>query len=150
MISITRTNSSDKDFAALVALLDADLAIRDGDDHAFYAQFNKTHTLQYALVARWGDEAVGSGAIRHHQEGIMEVKRMYVLPDFRGRGIAMRILQELENWTAELGYHRCILETGKQQPEAIALYQKAGYTLIDNYGQYAGVYNSVCMQKEVG
>jgi putative acetyltransferase len=80
----------------------------------------------------------------------MEVKRMYVLPAFRGRGIAMRILQELENWTAELGYHRCILETGKQQPEAIALYQKAGYTLIDNYGQYAGVYNSVCMQKEVG
>ena len=72
---------------------------------------------------------------------------MFVLPEYRGRGIASAVLSELEAWARELGYTRCILETGKKQPEAIRLYQKSGYTIIPNYGPYEQVENSVCMEK---
>jgi GNAT superfamily N-acetyltransferase len=79
----------------------------------------------------------------------MEVKRMYVPLEHRSQGIASLVLQELENWAKELGYKKCILETGKKQPEAIRLYEKCGYKSIPNYGQYAGVENSVCYEKVV-
>lgn len=74
---------------------------------------------------------------------------MYTLPESRGRGIAAKVLSDLENWTKELSFERCILETGKKQPEAIALYKKNGYKLIPNYGQYAEVENSLCFKKEL-
>jgi hypothetical protein len=66
MIIITRTNSDNTDFQQLVAELDADLKIRDGADHAFYAQFNKTDTLKYAIVAYDNDLPVGCGAKREY------------------------------------------------------------------------------------
>lgn len=149
MIIAKRTNSNDAHFQELVQLLDLDLKIRDGDDHAFYAQFNKTATIKYALVAYDGDVPVGSGAIRELSPDTMEVKRMFVLPDHRGKGIASVILQALETWSAELGYKKCILETGKNQPEAIALYKKRHYKIIPNYGQYQSMDNSVCFEKEL-
>jgi len=149
MIKLTRTNSDNADFLALVALLDADLKIRDGEDHAFYAQFNKTVNIRNAVVAYHAEKAVGSGAFRRYDETTAEIKRMYVKPGFRGQGIAVKILSELENWAAGMEFTACILETGQNQPEAIALYKKAGYTPIPNYGPYAGVYNSVCMRKEL-
>lgn len=75
---------------------------------------------------------------------------MFVKPECRGQGIAQAVLAELESWAGELGFKECVLETGKKQPEAIRLYQKSGYELIPNYGQYAGIENSVCMKKLVG
>jgi GNAT superfamily N-acetyltransferase len=80
----------------------------------------------------------------------MEIKRMYVTPASRKKGIATMILCELETWAAELSYENCILETGIKQPEAIELYKKNGYTVIPNYGQYAGVQTSVCFEKSIG
>lgn len=74
---------------------------------------------------------------------------MYTLPESRGRGIAAKVLSDLENWTKELSFKKCILETGKKQPEAIGLYKKNGYKLIPNYGQYAEVENSLCFKKEL-
>ncbi len=71
------------------------------------------------------------------------------MPGSRGKGIASKILAELEIWATELFYEKCILETGKKQPEAIALYKKNGYNIIPNYGQYAGVENSLCFEKEI-
>jgi GNAT superfamily N-acetyltransferase len=79
----------------------------------------------------------------------MEVKRMFVIQDYRKRGVATQILGELERWAMELSYARCILETGKMQPEAIELYSRYGYTVIPNYGQYAGIENSVCFEKKL-
>jgi GNAT superfamily N-acetyltransferase len=150
MVNIIRTNSDNPDFISLVKLLDADLAIRDGEDHPFYAQYNKIDKIKYAVVAYENDKPVSCGAIKDYAPGIMEVKRMYTLPKFRGKGIATKILIELERWVKELGYKKCILETGKKQPEAISLYKKNGYSLIPNYGQYAEAYNSVCFEKELG
>ena len=101
------------------------------------------------VVAYEHDRPVGCGAIKEFTPGIMEVKRMYTLPECRGKGFATKVLDELERWAAELGYVKCVLETGKRQPEAIGLYQKSGYRVIQNYGQYAGVENSVCFEKVV-
>ena len=149
-VSLKRTNSDDPHFRSLVAFLDADLAIRDGKDHAFFAQYNKIDAIKYVVVAYYDNEPAGCGAIKNFEGDTMEVKRMYVKPEFRGKGIARNVLRELEKWTAELGFTNCILETGKRQPEAIALYRTSGYELIPNYGQYANVETSVCMKKHVG
>ena len=72
---------------------------------------------------------------------------MFVNPDFRGKRIAAKVLNELENWATELGYERCILETGLKQPEAIALYERCNYQKIKNYDQYEGIEESVCYEK---
>ncbi|HEY9116189.1 MAG TPA: GNAT family N-acetyltransferase, partial [Roseivirga sp.] len=79
----------------------------------------------------------------------IEIKRMYVLENFRGQGVAGLILTELEKWAKELGYSQSVLETGKRQPEAISLYTKHGYEVTENYGQYQGVANSVCFKKHL-
>lgn len=149
MITIQRTNTRDSDFELLVKELDLDLKIRDGEDHAFYAQFNKTATLQFAVVAYDNDEPVGSGALRKLEPDVMEIKRMYVVPAKRGQGIGSQILAALEDWCRELGVKKCMLETGKNQPEAIRMYEKNRYRHIANYGQYQHVDNSVCFEKEL-
>ena len=147
MLRLIRTDSDNADFIDLVAHLDTDLALRDGKDHSFYAQFNKIDRIRFVVIAYENDLPAGCGAIKEFSPGIMEVKRMYTLPEFRGKGIAAKILLALENWAAELSYEKCILETGKKQPEAIALYTKSGYMITPNYGQYAGIENSVCFEK---
>lgn len=147
MITLKRTNSDDIDFINLVVLLDRDLAIRDGEDHAFYNQFNKTDKIKHALVYYENDIPVGCGAFREKESDKTEIKRMYVHPDHRKKGIASAILKELEIWAKEVGYTYTILETGKNQPEAINLYQKLNYTIIPNYPPYEKMDNSVCMKK---
>jgi putative acetyltransferase len=149
MISILRTSSDNSDFISLIKLLDADLAQRDGSDTLFYSQFNKLDKIKHVVVAYEDDKPVGCGAIKEFDASTMEVKRMYTLPECRGKGIATKVLTELEKWAVEMSYEKCVLETGKRQPEAIALYKKNGYKIIQNYGQYAGVENSVCFEKEV-
>ena len=149
MIQLKRTNSADKSFIDLVRLLDNELAKRDGDDHTFYAQFNKIDVIKHAIVAFENDQPVGCGAIKRYDDQTMEVKRMFTLPECRGKGVASKILTALESWAAELSFKKCILETGKRQPEAIQLYTKKGYQPIENFGQYAGVENSVCFEKEL-
>ncbi|WP_395045820.1 GNAT family N-acetyltransferase [Flavobacterium sp.] len=147
MITLKRTTSENQDFTNLVLLLDADLKIRDGQEHEFYAQINKTAILKNVIVCYENDIAVGCGAFREIDSQTVEIKRMFVLPDYRGKGIASKILSQLELWALELNYTQTILETGINQPEAIALYKKSGYLVTQNYGQYADAENSVCMKK---
>jgi GNAT superfamily N-acetyltransferase len=149
MATIKRTNSSDADFVSLVNMLDADLKVRDGEDHEFYHQFNAITNIKQCIVAHEKDMAIGCGGIKTYDSSSMEIKRMYVLPEHRGKGIAVKILSELESWAKELGFSSCILETGFNQPEAIALYKKSGYQIIENYGQYKGVENSICFEKKM-
>lgn len=149
MFTVKRTDSDNHDFIELVKHLDADLAERDGSEHSFYAQFNKIDKIKHVVVAYEEDKPIGCGAIKEYEPSVMEVKRMYTLPTHRGKGGASQILTELEKWAAELKYQTCILETGKKQPEAIALYKKNGYYIIPNYGQYAEVENSVCFEKRI-
>ncbi len=147
MPTLIRTTSTNPDFQTLVVALDQDLSIRDDAEHAFYAQFNKITLIKHAIVAYENGGPVGCGAIRTYDAETMEVKRMYVIPAMRGKGVAATILKELENWAAALNYTKLVLETGKKQPEAIALYQKSQYQIIPSYGQYLNVENSICFGK---
>lgn len=147
-ISLRRTNASDADFKALVTLLDEELRILDGDEHVFYAQLNKTGDID-SVVAYADNKPVGCGAIRAFSDEAMEIKRMYTLKEYRGKGIASAIVSELEKWAKEMGYNNCVLETGKRQPWAISLYEKLGYNRTDNFGKYMGVENSVCFRKSL-
>ena len=147
MNNLIRTNSENEDFQNLVRQLDADLKIRDGEENLFYAQFNKIARIKFVIVAFEGEVAVGCGAIKEYADDTMEVKRMYVVQNKRGKGFASSILKELEKWTIDLNYKICVLETGKKQPEAIELYKKNGYQIIQNFGQYENVENSICFEK---
>jgi GNAT superfamily N-acetyltransferase len=147
MVQLLRTDSSHADFVTLVRHLDADLRIRDGEDHSFYAQFNKIDKIRHVVVAYLDGQAAGCGAIKEYAPKVVEVKRMYVAPACRGQGIATQVLAELERWARELSYGSCILETGVKQPEAVGLYGKSGYRVVPNYGQYAGVATSICFEK---
>jgi putative acetyltransferase len=149
MLRIVRTNSENSDFIELVRYLDAELAERDGNEHAFYAQFNKIDMIKFVTVAYENDKPVSCGAIKQYTPDIAEIKRMYTLPEYRGKGLATRVLTELEQWAVELSFKKSILETGKKQPEAIRLYEKNGYTRIPNFGQYAGIENSLCFEKVI-
>lgn len=148
-LKIIRTDSENTDFRELVRLLDEDLAIRDGADHSFYAQFNKVDAIKNVVVVYQNGEAIGCGAFKKYDEKTVEIKRMFVREENRGKGAAVEILTELEKWASESGFEFAVLETGKKQPEAIRLYEKSGYKLIPNYGQYEGIENSVCMKKSL-
>jgi GNAT superfamily N-acetyltransferase len=149
MYRIVRTNSSNPDFIDLVQHLDADLAIRDGDEHAFYHQFNAIDNLNYVIVIYENDIPLACGAFKEIEKETVEVKRMFTAPFSRRKGMGSMILKELESWDFEMNYNKCILETGKRQPEAIALYKKSGYDIIPNFGPYSGVENSVCFEKSL-
>jgi putative acetyltransferase len=149
MLNFQRTNASQNDFIDLVRELDVELKIRDGDDHAFYNKFNKIQDLKYCLVAYEHKVAVGCGAIKPFDAQTMEVKRMFVLSNSRRKGSAAKLLKALEIWAQELEFSACILETGVNQPEAIALYKKCGYQIIDNYEQYKGIDTNICFKKNL-
>jgi GNAT superfamily N-acetyltransferase len=148
-MNLVRTTSDSPDFQQLVVELDAYLRIVDGDDHAFYAQFNTIDSLQHVIVCYDQDIAIGCGAFKAYNTQTVEIKRMYTLPQYRGRGVAKSIMAAIENWANEEHFSLAILETGYLQKEAIALYTKIGYEVTNNFGQYEGVATSVCMQKTI-
>lgn len=101
----------------------------------------------FFVVARFDGRAVGCGAVRVLEPGVGEVKRMYVRPDARRRGVARAVLDKLEQTARELGFHVLRLETGIRQPEAIALYEGRGYRRIPCFGEYASDPFSACYEK---
>ncbi|MFZ4544833.1 MAG: GNAT family N-acetyltransferase [Saprospiraceae bacterium] len=147
MITLNRTNSDHKDFQALVFELDKDLAKKNGETNDFFAQFNKIDLIKYVIVAIIDNIPVGCGAMKEYNHTTIEIKRMYVPIEMRGKGVAVAILSELENWARELDYEKCVLETGDKMPEAIGLYKKSGYNIIPNYGQYEKIESSICFEK---
>jgi len=149
IITIQRTDSKNSDFIKLVKQLDAELGKRDGEDHDFYHQFNGINNLNHVIVLYEDKSPVGCGAIKAFDSKTVEIKRMYVLSAKRGKGYATSILKALEFWAQELENSSCILETGKRQPEAIALYEKNGFRRIPNYEPYQGIVNSLCFEKNV-
>jgi putative acetyltransferase len=149
MIRIVRTSEVHEDYIRLAAMLDEFLARVDGPDHAFYADLNTQDPPRHVVLAYTNGGAVACGAIRPVDAATMEIKRMFVLPAWRGKGIGGLILAELEEWAAGLGADRCILETGSLQPEAIALYTRHGYQRIQNFGPFIGIVNSLCFEKRL-
>jgi putative acetyltransferase len=147
MIQLVRTNSEDSDFVSLVKDLDAFLRITDGDEHEFYNQYNHIDVIKHTVVAYYNGTPVGCGAFKMFEKDCVEITRMFTHENFREKGVASKILKELEVWAKELNYKSCILETGIRQTEAVAFYKKNNYTLIPNFGQYINVSNSLCFKK---
>jgi len=146
-MELVRTSSENSDFKRLSALFDEYLVDIDGDEREFFAFYNNVQ-LEHVLVVYENKIAVGCGGFKKYDENTAEIKRMFVHPDQRGKGIASLILKEIESWAKEFGFSSYILETSPKLTSAIALYEKTGYQLIPNYGQYIGVENSICMKKE--
>ena len=150
MITIKRTDSNDKDFHSLVEKLDKDLHDRYGALQTFYNRFNAIQSLPTVVVAYYNRQPVGCGCFKKFDDGSVEIKRMYVSNEQRGKGIGAAILAELEKWATELKVDSMVLETGNNQPEAVHLYGKMGYRVIPNYGQYINMEKtSICMKKEL-
>jgi GNAT superfamily N-acetyltransferase len=101
------------------------------------------------LVARIGNRAVACGAVREVEPAIGEIKRMFVRLEHRGQGIARAILAALETRARELGYSTLRIETGTRQPEAVGLYESAGYAAIPPFGRYVGNSFSRCFEKRL-
>ena len=150
-----RTNSENKDFIRLIKDLDAYLKITDEDEHDFYNQYNNIDVLSEVVVIHEYKKtnikpaAIGCAAMKKFDQTTVEIKRMYVSPEKRSTGIAQKIMQELEAWAKELSYEKCILETGRRQLEAVKFYPKCKYKVIENYGQYKGMKNSICFEKQL-
>ena len=146
MFSLVRTNSNHEDFKKLTQLFDEFLIDVDGDEKDFFAQYNQIY-LENVLICYENEVAIGCGAIKEYESNKGEIKRMFVLPEGRGKGIASTILTELETWAKELNYISAQLETSQKLKSAIAMYRKFGYEDTPNYGKYIGVESSMCMKK---
>lgn len=149
MTTLKRTNSENKDFQDLVLELDKDLSKKNGEMNDFFAQYNKIDLIKNVVVAFNDNLPVGCGAIKEYDKSTMEIKRLFVPIEMRGKGVAVAVLKDLESWARELGYQRCVLETGDKMLEAIGLYKKSGYKIIKNYGQYENIESSICFEKEL-
>ncbi|WP_439554309.1 GNAT family N-acetyltransferase [Flavobacterium macrobrachii] len=145
-MKLLKTNSNHPDFQKLTRLFDDYLVEIDGDEKDFFAQYNQIY-IDNVIVCYEDEIAVGCGAFKEYEPTVSEIKRMFVLPEKRGKGIASSVLNALEIWAKENGFQHAILETSNQLTNAISLYQKSGYEVIPNYGQYIDVESSVCMKK---
>jgi putative acetyltransferase len=146
-INIIQTDSTHPDFLILVNLLDENLAIQNGDKNDFFKALNTLNTINHVLIAYENGVASSCGAIKAHDDETMEVKRMFTLPEMRGKGIASKVLNALGIWAKELGAKRCVLETLKSNDIANKVYYKSGYSVIPNYPPYQDEVLSHCMEK---
>lgn len=146
-MKIKRLDSTHKDFQSLVKQLDATLAEHNGDDHAFFDQFNKIDLIKNCIVVYIDEIPAACGAFKEYSEDTVEIKRMFTDPKFRKKGLGTTIVCELENWAAESGYKKAILETSRTLKNAISVYEKSGFHRIPNYGQYIDIDDSVCYEK---
>ncbi|MGV3617434.1 MAG: GNAT family N-acetyltransferase [Fimbriimonas sp.] len=146
---IRRTDSDHPDFIRLYGKLTEFLAVLNGDQDTFYAQFNRVDGLPTVVLAYQEDIPIGCGAFRANGDGTVEIKRMYVEPAARGQGAGAAVLRELEVWATELGYAKAILETSRRLESAVRLYRRGGYEEIPNYGPYVDVADSVCFAKRL-
>ena len=148
-LAIKRTNSNDADFHQLILQLDNELWNELNEDQAKYDQYNKVPDLNTSIVVYEKERPVAIGCFKKYNDDTVEIKRMFVEKGYRGKGISKLVLKELENWAIEAGYQKAILETSVHFKAACNLYMNAGYTKIENYDQYKGIDESVCMKKEL-
>ena len=146
-----RTNGQNKDFMENCRLLDLDLDRRVGKKlkREKYKQYNLLDEIQEAIVVYDGRKAIGGGAIRRYDDETAELKRIFVRPEYQGRGVGTKLVSLLLEWAEELGYQRIILETGELLAESCAVYQKLGFQVIPNYGPYVDMPESLCMEKDL-
>ncbi|MES2852842.1 MAG: GNAT family N-acetyltransferase [Bacteroidota bacterium] len=148
-IRISKTTSENPDFINLIGALDKSLWERYPELKTDYWGNNIIELNPNVVVIYLENNPVACGCFKKYDKDTIEIKRMFVSPEARGMGLAQNILRELELWAHDLGYSFSVLETLYKQKEAIALYQKTGYSIVDNYEPYVGLKNSICMRKQI-
>jgi putative acetyltransferase len=147
---ISRTNGLNSVFIDLVGMLDSELWERYPDTMHLYEKGNIVDENARAVIAFEKEVAAGCGCLRLFPDNTsIELKRMFVKKEFRGNGYSKLIVSELLKWAKELKRMTVYLETGIKQPEAVGLYECMGFYKTDNYGEYAGNPESICMKKEL-
>jgi GNAT superfamily N-acetyltransferase len=148
-IRISKTTSENLDFINLIGALDKSLWERYPELKTDYWGNNIIELNPNVVVIYLENNPVACGCFKKYDKDTIEIKRMFVSLEARGMGLAQNILRELELWAHDLGYSFSVLETLYKQKEAIALYQKTGYSIVDNYEPYVGLENSICMRKQI-
>ncbi|WOO35939.1 GNAT family N-acetyltransferase [Anaerocolumna sp. AGMB13020] len=146
-IEIKMTDNTNPDFVKLIKLLDEDLVSRYGESQKQYDKHNKVDKIKDVTVIYADNIPAGCGAFKKFNDNTVEIKRVYVGNEFRGRGFSRIILKRLETEALSQGYCYAVLETGNEQQEAIGLYQSSGYEIIPNYEPYVGLETSICMRR---
>jgi GNAT superfamily N-acetyltransferase len=146
------TNGQDADFVSLCALLEESLeeAVGATVQRSKYRRFNTLEKIRDAVVAYEDAEPVACGGFRQYEDGVAEIKRVFVKKEYRGRGISKRLMEMLERRALERGYKALILETNGLLVPAVRLYEGLGYAVIENYGPYKEMKESLCMRKQIG
>lgn len=148
-VRVVRTDGRDPAYAALVRPLDAELRERYGELQDTYDTFN-VFIPDHVVLALDGEAPVGCGCLKRFDDPATptaELKRMYVAPEARRRGVGRALVAALEAWARELGYAAVVLETGDRQPEAVRLYEACGFTRTPSYRPYTDLPTSLCMRK---
>jgi GNAT superfamily N-acetyltransferase len=148
-VKIVKTTSENPDFVNLIKVLDESLWERYPELKSDYWGNNILELNPNVVILYFEDKPVGCGCFKKYDKNSVEIKRMFVSADVRGMGLAQSILLKLEGWAGDLGYSFSVLETLYKQKEAIALYLKTGYAIVDNYEPYVGLENSICMRKPI-
>ena len=145
------TDGADKDFAYLCKELDTsiDKLVGNKFDRKPYIQYNQRNDIRDVIIAYHQKELVGCASYKKYEQETAELKRVFVKRDYRGQGIARKMVEEIENRARVQGYKTMILETGEVLVASMKLYKSLGYEVTQNYGQYAEMSDSVCMKKSL-
>ena len=149
--TFVRCDGTNADFIENCRLLDEDLDRRVGKviQRDKYHQYNQLDKIHEALMVYHEGRPAGGGAIRAYDETTMELKRVFVRPEYQGKGVGSALVSGLIEWAKELGYKRMILETGALLTESCHVYKKLGFSQIPNYGAYVNMPESLCMGKDL-
>jgi putative acetyltransferase len=149
MIHYEHTDFSNPDFKHFCEELDREFVVRYPYLQNVFTSVNTLSDNARVVLAYDGVRCVACGAFRPVSDQLVEIKRMYTLPEYRNKGVGKMLLAELETWARNEGFIESILETGIRQPEAIAAYEKSGYVRIPNFPPYEQVKESICYHKEL-
>ena len=151
MLEYVRTDGKNKDFIENCRQLDADLEQRVGKEiqRSKYEKYNQLDKINEVIVVYENGVLAGAGSIRKYDEESVELKRIYVGPSFRKKGIGTKLVSVLIEWGKELGYQRMLLETGEKLEESVALYKRLGFERIPNYSPYENMPESLCMARNL-
>ena len=151
-IRIKREDVTSPTAADLITALNAELKKQYPEEGATHFRLDPEEIVEGRggfFIAYADAKPVGCGAIRKLNADTAEIKRMFVVPEARGKGLSKQILSALEQEGRRLGVRRIVLETGDRQIEAVALYERAGFTRIPLFGEYLNSPLSVCMAKDI-
>jgi GNAT superfamily N-acetyltransferase len=148
-IMVVKTTSENKDFISLIKRLDAFLWERYPELKKDYWGNNLIEFNANVILVYLNEKPVASGCFKKYNENAVELKRMFVSPEARGLGLAQLVIKELEKEARNQGFETMILETLYKQAEAVSLYQKTGFEIVENYEPYVGLTNSICMSKSI-